>query len=589
MAFDGITVASIVQQLQHTIVGGRIYKIAQIENDALLFTIKTPEKETKQHRLLLSADASLPLVYLISENKPSPPTAPAFCMLLRKHLGNARILSITQPSLERVIRMETEHLDEMGDLRKKYLSIELMGKHSNIILLDEEDHIVDAIKRIPASVSSVREVLPGRAYFIPQTMDKQDPLQADAGSFYRQIRSDAKPLFKAIYTSYTGISPVIAKEICFRAKADPDTPAVSIPDEQMEAIRSAFFSIMQQVSAGDFAPEIILENAAPKEYAAIPLSLYHNEALFNVRPFSDISALILSFYQEKEAVTRIRQKSTDLRKIIQGAIERTAKKLDLQLAQLKDTEKKEQFRLYGELLTAYAYQIKQGDKKVTLEDYHTGDPVTITLDPAKTPSENAQRYYEKYNKLKRTAQNLQTLTEEVAASLAHLQSVAASLNIARNEAELAPIREELVATGYLKKKTAAKKGALTAKLSPLCFVSSDGFEIRVGRNNFQNDELTMKWAAGEDWWFHAKKIPGSHVILKTAGKEVPDRAFEEAAALAAYYSDARTLSKVEVDYVKRKEIKKPSGAKPGFVVYYTNYSLVIDPSLAQTMHPLNVT
>lgn len=579
MAFDGITVACIVKELNDTLTGGRVNKITQPEGDELLLTVKTPDKDIKQQRLLLSADASLPLVYLTDENKAAPLTAPAFCMLLRKHLTNGRILSITQPSLERVIRFDIEHLDEMGDLGIKTLIIELMGKHSNIILTDDAGTILDSIKRVPSSVSSVREVLPGRDYFIPQTMDKRNPLETDKTQFFMTIRAQAMPVFKAIYTSFTGISPVIAQELCHRACVDADLPAASLTDAQSEALFSAFDDMMRPVREGDFHPELVTLNGAPKDYAAVPLTMYHDTTDASIRPYSGMSELLRAFYAEKETVTRIRQKSSDLRRIVQTALERNVKKLDLQLNQLRDTEKKEKYRLYGELLTAYAYQIPAGAKKAVVEDYNTGEEVTIPLDETLTPAQNATRYYERYNKLKRTAENLTSLTVEVKAEIAHLESVAASLDIARQEADLAPIRAELIETGYIKKRGTDKGKAKDIKTEPYHYVSTDGFDLYVGRNNFQNDQLTMKEAAGEDWWFHAKGIPGSHVILKTGGREVPDRAFEEAAALAAYYSKGASQDKVEVDYVQRREIKKPSGAKPGYVIYYTNYSMVISPGL----------
>ena len=577
MAFDGITVACIVKELNETLVNGRVNKISQPEGDELLLTVKTPDKEVKQHRLLLSADASLPLVYLTDENKSSPLNAPAFCMLLRKHLLNGRILSISQPSLERVIRFDIEHLDEMGDLKVKTLVIELMGKHSNIILIDDKNTILDSIKRVPSTVSSVREVLPGREYFIPQTMEKRNPLDTDKTGFFMTVRAKALPVFKALYTSFTGISPLIGEELCHRACLDSALPAASLTDAQANALYAAFDTVMCAVRKGAFHAELVTMDGVPKDYAALPLTLYHDTAGALARPYESMSVLLRDFYAEKETITRIRQKSTDLRRIVQTALERNVKKLDLQLNQLRDTQKKEKYRLYGELLTAYAYQIPAGVKKAIVEDYNTGRDVTIPLDETLTPAQNAGRYYERYNKLKRTAENLETLTKQVQQEIDHLESVAASLDIARQEEDLVPIRLELIETGYIKKHGSAKTKQKDLKTQPYHYVSTDGFDIYVGRNNFQNDVLTMKEASPDDWWFHAKSLPGSHVILKTAGREVPDRAFEEAAALAAYYSKGASQEKVEVDYVKRREIKKPSGAKPGYVIYYTNYSMVISP------------
>lgn len=578
MAFDGITIANITKELSETLLGGRIYKIAQPESDELLFTIKTPENGQK--RLLLSASASLPLVYLTEKNRPSPMTAPGFCMLLRKHLQNGRITDITQPGLERIIHLHVEHLDEMGDLKHKRLIIEVMGKHSNIIFVDDKDMVIDSIKHISGMVSSLREVLPGRTYFIPMTQEKNDPLALDHASFHKAMTSGNLPVYKALYGSYTGISPVLAQEVCCKAGIDGDQSTAlftDLPEGEtlLERLYDAFCALMAQVSSGDFHPVIFYENGAPTEYSALPLSMYESD---EQKKIPSISALLEQYYAEKSIYTRIRQKSVDLRKIVQTALERNVKKYDLQIRQIKDTEKKDKYRVYGELLNTYGYQVPEGSRSTEALNYYTNEMITIPLDPLLTPSENAKKYFDRYGKLKRTYEALSKLTVEVKEEIDHLESIQTALDIALREDDLTQIREELVASGYIRRKGGTKKVKITSR--PFHYLSSDGFHMYVGKNNYQNDELTFKFATGGDWWFHAKGMPGSHVILKAEGKELPDRAFEEAARLAAYYSKAREQNKIEIDYVEKKNVKKPGGAKPGFVVYYTNYSMAIDPDIS---------
>ncbi len=572
MAFDGITVAGLCTELEKNLIGMHISKIAQPEPDELLLTCKG---NSTQKRVLISANASLPLLYLTDRNKPSPQTAPNFCMLLRKHIGSGRIVSITQPSLERIVAFTIEHLDELGDLRQKRLIVELMGKHSNIIFCDETDKILDSIKHISAQVSSVREVLPGRSYFIPETMQKENPFLVDHTGFLGRIDGTPMPLCKAIYTSLTGISPVVANDLCFRAKVDPDRPAEALSPEEKDTLANCFLQMMTAVKEKSFAPAVYEKDGVPQEFSALPLESF---ADCSERHFDTLSELLQYFYAAKAAYTRIRQKSADLRHIVTTAYERTVKKYDLQRTQLSDTDKRDTYRTYGELLTAYAYQIKEGERVFVAEDYNTGKEVKITLDPTLSPTDNAQRYFNRYQKLKRTYEALTMQLKETATEKEHLESVLMSLDLAESESDLVPIRAELVESGYLKKKSTDKKTKVTSR--PYHYRSSDGFDLFVGRNNYQNDELTFKLANSKDLWFHAKKMPGSHVILRTGGREVPDRAYEEAASLAAFYSRGRESEKVEVDYLQRKDVKKTPGTPPGYVIYYTNYSMTVTPSLS---------
>ena len=568
MAFDGVTIAGIVSELKDKLIGNRIYKIAQPEKDELILTVKG---SCGQVRMLMSADASLPLLYLTQKNKTSPMTAPNFCMLLRKHLQNARIVSVTQPGLERIVRFELEHLNELGDLCRKYLIIELMGKHSNIIFCDDQDKIIDSIKHISGMVSSVREVLPGRQYFIPKTQDKAELLSCSQEEMAAVLRAKSLPLFKAVYTGFTGISPSIAQELCYRAGVDADLPSAGLEAEALDRMVSVLSGLAADIRSEKFCYNVVYENKQPAEYAAVQLSSYEEGQR---RRFECISELLEYYYAEKNTITRIRQRSVDLRKIVTTALERNVKKYDLQVKQLQDTDKRETYRVYGELLNAYGYGVEAGAKSMEALNYYTDEKITIPLDPMLTAGENAKKYFDKYQKLKRTYEALTTLTKETKEEIEHLSSISIALDIALKEEDLVQIKEELIESGYIRRKGNTKREKITSK--PFHYVSSDGYHIYVGKNNYQNEELTFKFATGNDWWFHTKGIPGSHVVVKSNNDELPDRVFEEAGKLAAHYSQARGQEKVEIDYTQKKNVKKPNGSKPGFVVYYTNYSLVID-------------
>ena len=574
MALDGITIRALTRELQNVLIGGRISKIIQPEADELLLTIKTTDKN---ERLLISAGASLPFVYLTDENKQAPMTAPNFCMLLRKHISGGRIVDITQPGLERIIEFEIEHLDEMGDLCRKILTVELMGKHSNIIFRKNDGTIIDSIKHVSAAVSSVREVLPGREYFIPKAEGKIDLhnyilCHSSSGGGSGEVGASlckSIPLEKALYTTFTGFSPVLAESLCELAGLDSDRGANTYSEFELCKLDKQLKALDEKVEACDFRPVIIRdENGNPVEFEVIPLAQYSD---LTHQYLDTVSQVLISYYADRNEYTRMRQKSADLRKIVTTALERSVKKLDLQEKQLKDTDKMDKFRVYGELLQTYGYGAEEGADKITCDNWYTNEKITIPLDPTMSAMENSVKYFDRYNKLKRTKEAVTVQLEETRSDIEHLGSILASLDIATGEADLAQIKDELTDSGYIRRKGYSK--TKNAKSRPFCYTSSDGFTIYVGKNNYQNDELTFKTANSGDWWFHAKKMPGSHVIVKCEGKELPDRAFEEAASLAAYYSSGRSMGKVEIDYVKRKEIKKPTGAKPGFVVYYTNYSM----------------
>ena len=574
MSYDGFTTAAMAHELSSELVGGRINKIAQPEKDALLITARGASGNL---RILLSANASLPLLYITEKNRTSPLTAPNFCMLLRKHVGSAKILSVTQPGMERVVSFRLEHLNDMGDVCQKDLLIELMGKHSNIIFCDEKGMILDSIKHVSSNMSSVREVLPGRDYFIPQTAEKVDPLPLSEESFQELVLGKSLPVSKAILSTLTGFSPVMANELCYRASIDPDTYTGSLNEVEKAHLSHTFRNLMDQVREGDFTPNIVFRGEEPVEFGVLPFQQYGSE--YTAKTFPTVSQMLEVFYTARDEVGRIRQRSVDLRKVVTTLLDKDRKKCSLQEKQLNDTEKMEKYRPYGELLNTYGYDVPEGAKNAKLLNYYTGEEIVVPLDEQLSAIENAKKYFARYGKLKRTQEALTVQVAETREEIEHLESIAASLDIARTEGDLKDIRHEMEQAGYVKHKADAnrKKGEkFTPKSKPFHYLSSDGYDIYVGRNNFQNDELTFQFATGNDWWFHAKKTPGSHVVVKCpADGEIPDRVFEEAGALAAHYSAAKDSPKVEIDYIQKKHVKKPAGAKPGFVVYYTNYSMAI--------------
>lgn len=505
-------------------------------------------------------------------------TAPNFCMLLRKYLMNGKILDVTQPGMERILMLHIEHVDEMGDLCVKKLIIEIMGKHSNIIFASAEDTIIDSIKHVSFNVSSVREVLPGRTYILPPGQDKLSILDVSKETFESQCFNKNTALEKALYTGFQGVSPVMAREICFLAGIDSKTAADSLLEREQDSIYEETMRMAELVKEGSFSPSIVLFENEAVEFSSFPLTHYGN---VEYKSYESISNLLEEYYALKESTTRIRQKSSDLRRIITTALERNLKKYDLQLRQLQDTEKREKYKIYGELLHTYGYGLEQGAKELTCLNYYTNEDITIPLDENKNAMENASSYFGRYNKLKRTYEALTDLIVETKNQIDHLESILTALDIATVEADLTDIKEELIEYGYMKRKGGknAKKGKIE-KGKPLHYISSDGFHMYVGKNNYQNEELTFKFANGKDMWFHAKDMAGSHVIVKLeTADELPDATYEEAGRLAAYYSKGRQAPKVEIDYTERRNLKKPPKSNPGFVIYHTNWSLLIEPDI----------
>ena len=595
MAFDGLFLSALVSEFKTTISGGKISKIVQSEKDEIQLTIK---KEKQQFFLHLSANPSIPLVYLSDKGKTAPLTAPNFCMALRKHIGNGLIQDITQASrnlpeqgLERVLLLHISHRDELGDIGIKYLSIEIMGKYSNIILLKEDFTILDAIKRISSAQSSVREVLPGRKYFIPDQFKKENLLCFPLESLQAFLENKKNPnaerdsgkenLSELLFQSFSGLSPLSAREISLDAGLPQDQKLGCMSSLDYEKLSNAILRLRKRIREGDFTPQILFENEKSFDFSAIPVRQYSGNPAFHAEIFHSPSELLTFYYGGKEKEDRVRQKSADLKKQCSTLLERVSKKLSLQEKQLKDTEKKERFRIFGELLTTYGYSLKGGEKELICENYYNGQEEHIPLEESLSPIENAKKYFDKYDKAKRTERNLSTQVKESKNTLEHLQSIVNSLATAENAEDLDDIRREMGEYGYMKPISPKKKKERKEdKSSPRIFRSSDGYLLYVGKNNYQNEIVSFQIAEGKDFWFHVKGSAGSHVIAKTEGKsleELPDRLFEEAAELAAYFSSEKESAKVEVDYTERKNLKKVVGGAPGFVIYHQNYSILVTP------------
>ena len=576
MAFDGITVSAIKAEIEDKILGGRIDKVYQPEKDEIILGIRSMGQA---YKLLLTSNASNPKFHFTQTNPSNPMTPPLFCMVMRKHLQSGKIIKIEQPDFDRILNIYVESLNELGDYSVKKLVLEIMGRHSNIILTDENNTILDCIKHIGHDTSSVREVLPGREYTLPPSQGKINTLELDNNNFNEVLENN--PSFEiqsVIYKNYTGISPIAASEICYRANVNGSTPVEALTDIQKEIVFNKFAELVEDIKANRFYPESITnEKGKTIDFSPIEMTQFNG---LEIKKYTSISELIESFYANRDFAYRIGQKTQDLRKLITQNIERCIRKKDIQMQTLRSIKNRDELRLKGELLTANIYSIKKGMTTVELPNYYSENQelVAIELDSNKTPSENAQKYYKAYNKAKRTFEALKDQIKSNDEELAYLESVLTSVNNCTDEQDVKEIRRELREEGYVKKvknqKDKSKKHSV-----PLHFISQDGFDIYVGKNNIQNDELTLKFARPRDIWMHTKNIPGSHVIIVANGQTIPDTTLNEGAMLSAFYSKAKNSSKVPVDYTEKKNVKKPNGSKPGFVIYETNKTAYITTSV----------
>ena len=576
MAMDGFSVMALTDEINKVLSGSKIDKIQQTEHDELLISFFGLCGGKK---LRLTANPAVARVCLTEDRKQSPETAPLFCMLLRKHLSGAKLISATQPDFERIIVLTFEATDDFGEKCEKKLIAELMGRHSNIILLGENDKIIDSIKHVDFSVSSVRQVLPGLKYASPPKQNKLNPLLCDLNSVSEAIKNGdkASKIDKVILSSVGGVSPLISREICEKAISTCDKFLQELNYTQILDIATVCIDLFKMAREKLFSPCYLLrkDTKKPFEFSSFSINQYGNSA--ELVALNSMSETVEAFYREKDARERISHKSARLVKIVSTNIERCAKKLARQLSELDDTKNMEKYKQYGELITANLYRIKKGDKNASVENYYNeNELVTIPLDETLSPSENAQRYFKKYTKSKTAKHELSAQIEKAKHELSYLESVEEELSKAEDVRDLAEISEELYEQGYVKRQEKNKRKREISK--PLEFSSSDGFTILVGKNNKQNDILTLKTAKNSDMWFHTKDIHGSHVILRYEhGKEFSEIAIIEAARLAARYSKAKNSVNVPVDYTLAKFVKKPSGAAPGMVIYTDNKTIYVTP------------
>ncbi|MBS5786512.1 MAG: NFACT family protein [Clostridioides difficile] len=580
MALDGLVIHSIVDELSSKLVGGKVDKISQPENDEIILNIRN---NPNNYKLVLSASASNPRVYIANDyKKQNPKKAPVFCMLFRKHIQGGTITKVSQIGFERIIKISVESLDELKEKSTKDIIVEIMGRHSNIILVQSENSkIFDSAKRVPVSVSRVRQILPGLTYELPPAQDKINPLdKLSSEVFIENIKTYDGPVFKGIYTKFLGISPIIAKEICFRSSVGPKINSSDLTDEDISRLYIEFEKLFKDISKNNFHPSIIVDRSIDKyvEFSCVNLTIYKDlDSIYN----DSISKVLENYYQTRDVKDRIHQRASDLRKSITIKLDRLYNKQKKQHEELLESEHADEFKLKGELLTAYIYMIKKGMKEIEVQNFYSSDysNIKIPLNENLTPSENSQKYFKKYNKLKTAKKEITHQMDINKEEIDYLENILLSIDNCENMDELQDIREELVKLGYAKVQGKAKpKKETTLTTMPHKFLSSDGTTIFVGKNNKQNDHLTLRIADYDDIWMHTKNIPGSHVIIKCAGTEVSDETIYEGAMLAAYFSKSKMSSKVPVDYTKKKNVKKPSGSKPGMVIYETNSTIYVTPT-----------
>lgn len=557
MAFDGIVTRAVAQELFAALTSGRIDKVYQPQRDELIFLIHTGKEKRK---LYASCNNDHPGIFLTEDEFQNPAEPPTFCMLLRKHLQGSRILQVSQQGAERIIELTAESRDEMGFLIEKKLIVEIMGRHSNIILVDSSSgKILDSIKRISSDINRARQVLPGRDYTYPPLQGKTPFDQVTQEDL--SIESEDGP--GELLSKIQGISPVIAREI-----AGEETAAER--KERLDQILSA-------LEENRLHPTVYLrEDGTPADFHVVPIMQYRDG--FRHLAFPSVSRTISYYYTHRSSSNRVKQKSAELSKSVNSALKKLYLKKQRLLEDILQAEQADKYRLYGELLTANLHQVKKGANSAKVMNYYDGKEVSIPLDDRLDPAKNAQRYYKKYAKAKRSIKEKNIQLKETDGDIIYLESVSTFIQNASSTEEVDNLRNELIETGFVRKKRKDDKRR-RQKQEPLQYTTSDGFKVLVGRNNKENDRLTFKMAGRNDIWFHTKDIPGSHVILFTGSGQVSDNALLEAASIAAYHSKARDSENVPVDYTAVRHVKKPNGAKPGMVIFIHNKTLYVTPKL----------
>ena len=581
MALDGLVIHSLVDELSTKLVGGKVDKVHQPEDDEIVLYIRNNKEN---YKLVLSCSSSNPRVYIANDyKKENPKKAPMLCMLFRKYIQSGNIVGISQVGFERIIKISVDSLDELKEKSTKDIYIEIMGRHSNIILTHSLDNkIIDSAKRIPTSISRVRQILPGITYELPPAQSKLNPLHNISNSdFIDSLKSYEGPIFKGIYSKFLGISPIISKEICYRANVNEKTAISDLSNSELNSLYNEFNNLFKDIRNNNYSPCIVVNEKVDRvvDFSCISLNLY-NEFKFIIK--DSMSTILEDYYKTKYIKDRIHQRASDLKKSISIKLERLYHKQEKQEEELKEAENADIYKVKGELLTAYIYMIQKGMESIEVQNFY--DPnyenISISLKKNLTPSENSQRYFKKYNKLKTAKKEITSQMSINKEEIDYLENILLNIENCENLAELQDIKDELISLGYSKASGKLKSKKEIAKLttSPHEFMSSDGVKILVGKNNKQNDHLTLRIADPDDIWMHTKNIPGSHVIIKCAGKEVSEQTIYEGAMLAAYFSKSKMSAQVPVDYTKKKHVKKPSGSKPGMVIYETNSTMYVTPT-----------
>lgn len=570
MPFDGIVAKAVADELNRKIKDGRIYKIYQPERYTLIFHIRS---NNTNYKLLLNCNANSARIHLTDLDLENPSSPPMFCMLLRKHLLGGTITMVECADFERIINLHIESSDELGDKSIKKVIVEIMGRHSNIILINHSGKIIDAIKHIDQDINRVREIMPARTYTLPPPQDKMIPTLLNIDDLLMSIRNEPSPISKVLLNRIKGFSPLLCSEICYRAGIEPTLPAKSIEHDKFLVMAEVLKNLITSWNNKKYSPTVVIDGDTEKavDFHAIKLTQYGT-----FKEFNDISDAIDNYFRYSAVKEHIKIRSNDLIKIVKQNIERCEKKINIHVSTIDENSNMDTFKLYGELITANIHMLKKGMTHCNLLNYYQTEDtyVNIELDENLTPQENAQRYYKKYNKAK-TAYAYATEQLKLAKrELDYLENVLFNIEEANLADEVEEIREELRSQGYIRKTNKRVKNL--KKSSPLSFVSSEGYQILVGRNNVQNDELTLKFAKPNDLWLHTKNIPGSHVIVR-GPEPIPEKTILEAASVAAWFSKARNSSKVQVDCTRAKYVRKPSGAKPGMVVYVNYKTVIVDP------------
>jgi len=579
MPFDACLLHCVTNEINSVAGGGRIEKIYQPERDEIILQMRTREGGK---RLLINAGSNNPRISFTTAQKENPMQAPMFCMLLRKHLTGAILSSIEQLDFERVAKLTFDTRDEMGFECKKHLIAEIMGKYSNLIFADENMKVIAALKAIDFTTSSLRQVLPGMKYELPPPQNKRNPLltcRDDFLSLANDIECEIKGE-KFITSNYMGISTALAREIVYRATGEFDA---LLSEFNREEIFSSFNDTLGKVISNEITPSIIYDNDRPIEFSFIDLLHYGKD--FEFKHFDSLSEVLDSFYAERDKDQRIKQRAADIMKMLTNAESRLIKKIDSQEKELADCTLGEEYKKKGDLITSNIYLLKRGDKAVELVDYESWneeaadfDRTVIELDERLTPASNAQRYFKLYNKSKNAKIELSRQIEIAKKELEYIYSVFDALAKSESAMDLTEIRDELYRSGYASKMKGYAASKKPHKPTPTEFISTNGYKILCGKNNFQNEYITHQVAEKSDYWFHAKNVAGSHVILITNGEEPPAEDFTDACEIAAYHSKAQKGQQVEVDYLFCKGVKKVPGAKPGFVVYHNNWSAYVTPN-----------